>query len=114
MRDHEEEEAHHEAVTVVQPVRALHSVPHNIKRGAVEADKHEREEYAGCNFLAGRDVLHEEVERHEHKRKHSRIQERKSLGTHGIVRSEVHLRDHIEEIELLPEAVNSVLPNFSE
>ena len=86
-----EEKAKHKGIAVVQPIGALHAVPYEVKRRCIEAEHHEENKNRSCDLLAEADLLHEEIQRKKDKGEHSAVNKRPALGTHGIVRSEIHL-----------------------
>ena len=96
----EENEAEHEAVAVVQPVRSLEAVPDQIKGTADEAEEEEDDEEARRDFFSLREFLRAEEHRDQHDGDETAVDEGKTLGSDGIVRAGEELGQKIHQLEL--------------
>jgi len=94
-----EEEYEHERIAVVEPVRVLKAVPYKVG----QRERHAHREYgdkarSGELFPSAR-LTCEEEHRHEQQRQRAAGDERKPLGTNGVVGGGHHLCKEVEQVE---------------
>ena len=90
-RHHQKNEAEHKAVSVVEPVGGLKTVPYHIKRVDGEAGKEDKREKCSAELFSSVDLLVSEIKRDRKHHNRSTVHEGKPLGTDGVVGREEEL-----------------------
>ena len=85
VRKHQQYEAEHKAVAVIEPVGILETVPRHVQRRDYHREK-EKEQYCGGSyFLPARHSCGNKVHRDKHERQHTAVSERIAFGSYCII-----------------------------
>ena len=100
VRHDEQYKAQHEAVSVIEPVGALKSVPYEIDGTDKKAQKEECHENAGAYLFPCRISWVAEEHRDKQYREHAAVDEWQTLRPYGVIGAWQELYKHIENVEV--------------
>ena len=97
----DQNEAQHEAVTIVQPVRLLESVPDKVKRIDTETEHEEQNHASVCDFFTNAASVRGKEGGNKQQRQYAAIDEGPPGRTNGVIRAGQELIEQIQKIEPL-------------
>ena len=95
----DEEEAEHEAVTVIEPVGFLESVPDKVKGAYEEAEHEEHDKCSGQRLFTGGKLFGEKIYRKEQEGDHAAVNKRQTLRANGVIGAGEELREKVHKLK---------------